>query len=242
MSIVFLIQVIRFDFFTYSFDLIFLDVTSNGCFARGCTYDAVAGSTDPSCYVPPEKGGYAISSVEQISDTITQYNLVRLSERPILVPASKLNLTYRVKPRQPPSNLEELIAPDPNQFSIYGHDIDHLNAQVSVSGTDMIRLTIRDAEKDRYEVPVPIQWQPSAIPSSITTAKIQFEMTKTSNGQAGFRVRRTATQSVIFDTSYFAHGFIYDNQYIQFITTIPSTNVYGKVINDSSYHIYIVEF
>jgi len=91
----------------------------------------------------------------------------------------------------------------------------------------MIRLTIRDAENDRYEVPVPIQWKPTSVFSSIK-AKIQFEMTKTSNGQVGFRVKRTDTQTIIFDTSFFAHGFIYDNQFIQFITTIPSTNVYGK--------------
>jgi hypothetical protein len=143
-----------------------------------------------------------------------------------------MNLNYRVDPRQSPSNLKELVTPDPNQFSIYGHDIDQLQVQVSVSGTDMIRLTVRDALKDRYEVPVPIQWQTAVVPSS-TTAKIQFQMTKTSNGQAGFRVYRTSTQSILFDTSYFAHGFIYDNQYIQFITTIPSKNVYGKVKHDS---------
>jgi hypothetical protein len=91
----------------------------------------------------------------------------------------------------------------------------------------MIRLTIRDADNDRYEVPVPIQWQSTSISSSIK-AKIQSETTKTSNEQVGFRVKRTDTQTTIFDTSYFAHGFIYDNQFIQFITTIPSTNVYGK--------------
>ncbi len=52
-----------------------------------------------------------------------------------------------------------------SEFSMYGNDVDRLDAQVSVSGPDMIRLTIRDAEKSRYEVPVPIQWQPS-VPSS----------------------------------------------------------------------------
>jgi alpha-glucosidase (family GH31 glycosyl hydrolase) len=90
----------------------------------------------------------------------------------------------------------------------------------------MIRLTIRDEDKSRYEVPVPIQWQPSLAPSSVK-AKLKFEMTKTSNGQSGFRVKRTDTQTIIFDTSYFAEGFIYDDKYIQLMTTIPSRNVYG---------------
>ncbi|CAF4731027.1 unnamed protein product [Rotaria socialis] len=113
-----------------------------------------------------------------------------------------------------------------NQFSLFGKDINKLNVQVSVSGTDMIRLTIRDSDAKRYEVPVPIRWNPVA-PSSSNGAKIKFEMTKNENGQAGFRVRRTNTNSILFDTSFFAEGFIYDDKYIQMITTIPSRNVYG---------------
>ncbi|UJR29922.1 hypothetical protein I4U23_017469 [Adineta vaga] len=202
------------------------DVTSNACFARGCVYDSITQSNYPSCYVPIEKGGYKSSTIENLSNAITQYNLTRLSQKPILVPNSKLNINYRRDPRKPPSNLKEIVTTDPNEFSMYGHDVDHLNLKVSVSGTDMIRLTIRDAEKDRYEVPVPIQWQSMSVPK-MTTPKIQFEMIKTSYGQAGFRIKRTDTNSIIFDTSLFAHGFVYDNQFIQFITTVPSTNVYG---------------
>ncbi|CAF1350959.1 unnamed protein product [Rotaria sp. Silwood1] len=203
------------------------DLTSYACFARGCNYDGLTDVDHPSCYISFEKGGYNItSSAEQLSDAVIQYNLTRLSVKPNLSPSSKPSLNYRYNRRQYPSNIKELVTPESNEFSMYGHDSDHLNVQISVSGTDMIRLTIRDAEKDRYEVPVPIQWQPAAVSSS-ATAKIQFEMTKTSFGQAGFRVKRTDTQTIIFDTSYFAHGFVYDNQYIQFITTIPSTNVYG---------------
>ncbi|CAF3950314.1 unnamed protein product, partial [Rotaria sp. Silwood2] len=203
------------------------DLTNYACFARGCNYDGITEIDHPSCYISLEKGGYYVtSSAEQLSDAIIQYNLTRISVKPNLNPSSKPSLNYRYNRRQYPSNVKELLTTEPNEFSIYGHDSDHLNVQISVSGTDMIRLTIRDAEQDRYEVPVPIQWQPAAISTS-TKGKIQFEMTETSFGQAGFRVKRTDTQTIIFDTSYFAHGFIYDNQYIQFITTIPSTNVYG---------------
>ena len=120
---------------------------------------------------------------------------------------------------------------------MYDHDIEHLTADVSVSGTDMIRLTIRDANQQRYEVPVPIRWEPSLAPSSVQT-KLKFEMTTTSSGQAGFRVKRTDTQSVIFDTSYFAEGFVYDDQFVQLITSIPSRNVYGqfdRIVLESSF-------
>lgn len=110
---------------------------------------------------------------------------------------------------------------------MYDHDIEHLTVDVSVSGTDMVRLTIRDANQQRFEVPVPIRWEPTLAPSSVQ-AKLKFEMTITSSGQAGFRVKRTDTQSAIFDTSYFAEGFIYDDQFVQLITSIPSQNVYGQ--------------
>jgi maltase-glucoamylase len=90
----------------------------------------------------------------------------------------------------------------------------------------MIRLTIRDRDKQRYEVPVPIEWRSSISPSSVKT-KLKFEMTKTTNNQIGFRVKRTDTQSILFDTTLFAEGFIYDDKYLQLITTIPSKNVYG---------------
>ena len=220
---------IVFNILSVNFISLFLDVTSNACFARGCTYDSAVQSGYPSCYVPLTKGGYVTSSVDKISDAVTQYKLSRVSKKPILIP----NTNSRVNPRQPPSNLKKIVTTDPNEFSLYGHDIDHLNLRVSVSGTDMIRLTIRDAEKDRYEVPVPIRWQSASVSASVSP-KIQFKMMKTSNGQAGFRIRRTDTQSILFDTSYFAHGFIYDNQFIQFITTIPSTNVYGKLLDHFS--------
>lgn len=204
-----------------------LDVTSNACFARGCIYDSVAQFNYPSCYIPIEKGGYqVISSSKQLSDGIIHYNLSRLSTKPDLVLSSQMNLNYRINSRQSSSNLKHILTSEPNEFSLYGHDINHLNVQVSHSGTDMIRLTIRDADNDRYEVPVPIQWQSTSIPQSIQS-KLQFEITKTSHKQVGFRIKRTDTQTIIFDTSIFAHGFIYDNQFIQFITTIPSNNVYG---------------
>ena len=126
------------------------------------------------------------------------------------------------------SNVHRMVTPSSNEFSIYGHDIDRLNVQVSLSGVDKIRLIVRDADKDRYEVPVPIRWHSAPIPSS-GKAHLEFEMTETTDGQAGFRVRRTDTKTILFDTSFFAHGFVYDDQFIQLITTMPSTSVYGKI-------------
>jgi hypothetical protein len=89
-----------------------------------------------------------------------------------------------------------------NDFSMLNHDAHNLDVQVSVSSANMIRMTVCDANAQRYKVPVPIQWTPSA-PSSFPT-RIKFQMANTSNEQVGFRVRRTNTQSILFDTSFFA--------------------------------------
>ena len=111
-----------------------------------------------------------------------------------------------------------------NEFSIFNHDINNLDVEVSVSGIDMIRMTVGDRNNKRYEVPVPITWNPS-VPSY--SPRIKFQMTNTPNGQVGFRVERTDKQSVLFDTSFFANGFVYDDKFIQIVTTIPSRNIYG---------------
>ena len=110
-----------------------------------------------------------------------------------------------------------------NEFSIFRNDIDELNVEVSQSGSNMIRLTIRDATKKRYEVPVPIQWKPNLAEDN----KLKFELTKTEQNQTGFRIRRADTRTILFDTTNFAEGFIFDDKYLQLITTIPSRNVYG---------------
>lgn len=110
--------------------------------------------------------------------------------------------------------------------SLFNHDIRNLDVQVSVSGTDMIRMTLRDANAERYEVPVPIQWRPSA-PSSVPS-KMKFQLTNNTYGQVGLRVQRTDREAILFDTSAFANGFIYDDKYLQIVTTIPSMNAYGN--------------
>jgi len=191
------------------------DVSSISCFARGCQYNSNRkhDDTSPICYVPIEKGGYQLvssSTTTKYVDHISRYNLSRLSLKPILSSSSSK------------SNLQQIVTSESNEFSIYNHDIDHLNVEVSYSGTDMLRFTIRDAEKARYEVPVPIQWHPTSMIS-----RLEFQLTRTRNQQTGFRIKRRDSQIILFDTSYFAHGFIYDNQFIQLITTIPSQNVYG---------------
>ncbi|CAF0869288.1 unnamed protein product [Adineta steineri] len=172
------------------------NITSASCTARGCIYDSNAISGTPTCYIPLEKGGY------------------ELKEGPNQI--SNAVTQYKLARLSTPSS----------KFSMFNHDIENLKVQVSVSGPEMIRMTIRDDNAERYEVPVPIQWSPSVPPTS-APPKIQFQMTKTVNEQVGFRVYRTDTQSILFDTTFFSNGFIYDDNFLQIVTTIPSKNAYG---------------
>lgn len=170
--------------------------TAQSCAPRGCTWDASVSGKVPKCYVPWNRGGYdVVSGPESLSPAITQYKLTRLSKS------------------------------GSNRLSLFSRDIENLDVQVSMSGTDMMRMRIRDADNERYEVPVPIRWEPSVPQSSL--AQLKFEVTKNTDGQVGFRVTRIKTNSILFDTSYFANGFIYDDQFLQIITTTPSRNVYG---------------
>ena len=186
-----------------------LNASSESCADRGCTWNSGAGSDSPTCYIPIDKGGYELKQgPHPLSTAVNEYTLGRLSAK-----SSPLSLS----------------AGDAgaSRFSMFNRDINNLKVQVSVSGPDMIRMTIRNADAPRYEVPVPLQWTPSA-PATSAPAKITFQMTKTESGQVGFRVVRTGTQALLFDTTFFANGFIYDDQFLQIITTIPSRNIYGK--------------
>jgi hypothetical protein len=174
-----------------------LNTTNQLCTTRGCVWDPNAEQGISTCYIPLEKGGYSV-----VGEPNQLSNAI-----------TQYTLTRRID--------------STNRFSLFNDDIVNLNVQVSVSGPEMIRMTIRDANAQRYEVPVPIQWTPST--PSPYPSKIKFQMTTNANGQVGFRVQRTDKPSILFDTSFFANGFIYDDKFLQIITTIPSRNVYGKL-------------
>ena len=202
----------------FRFCFSFLDGTGVRCSSRGCIWDPQPDSDYPPCYIPKDKGGYGeYKASEQLNDATTRYSLSRLSIKP---------RSDQFRPARSISNVKQLSSTDSKEFSMYGNDIDHLDVQVSTSGTDMIRLTIRDAAKQRYEVPVPIKWQSSTVPS-VNKRKLQFNLTTNEKNQVGFRVQRRDTKSIIFDTTFFAEGLIYDDKFLQLITTIPSRNVYG---------------
>jgi hypothetical protein len=207
--------------------------------ARGCVWEPVTETDFPPCHVPKEKGGYTLNKTAMLPNGIRHYNLTRLSKRPTHGRVSHHRLSSRsryrkvqLKPEDIHSPVEDLVTTSAKEFSLFGHDIDLLNLQVSVSGTDMIRMTIRDPQHRRYEVPVPIHWQPSS--KKPVSPKMKFQLTENMYRQVGFRIQRTDTEAILFDTSFFASGFIYDDKFLQIMTTIPSRNVYGMTNKLSS--------
>ncbi|CAF1595679.1 unnamed protein product, partial [Didymodactylos carnosus] len=117
---------------------------------------------------------------------------------------------------------------------LFGNDIDNLKLKITTSGMNIIRLKILDDDRERYEVPIPIKWYPSNVEQQQQQQKIKFRLTKTKYNQIGFQIVRVDTKALLFDTSYFAEGFIYDDKYLQFMTTIPSKNIYGMGENTHS--------
>ncbi|CAF1070902.1 unnamed protein product, partial [Didymodactylos carnosus] len=204
---------------------------ANKCRGRGCEWDPPTITGVPACYVPKSKGGYQLIDQEAIEQYGTQYKLQRLSTKPLHKMAARRPPNYRIDNRlqeqQSEAPVRNLIETKDSEFSLFGNDVDNLRLQMTTSGTDMIRLKIVDLDHQRYEVPIPITWNPWSTAASIAQQKIKFQLTQTQYKQLGFQIVRTDTKSVLFDTSYFAEGFIYDDKYLQFMTTIPSRNVYG---------------
>ncbi|CAF0745626.1 unnamed protein product [Didymodactylos carnosus] len=211
-----------------------LDADANKCRARGCEWDQTAQTAQTNsspCYVPKSKGGYELIGQESTKQYGIHYKLKRLSTKPAhKVPIQRMQnyrLHNHLQKQQLIAPVETLIDTKQSEFSLFGNDIDNLRLEMTTSGTDMIRLKITDLDHERYEVPVPIVWRPDPTTSHVARQKIKFRLTHTQYKQAGIQIVRTDTNAILFDTSFFAEGFIYDDKYLQFMTTIPSRNIYG---------------
>ncbi|CAG0890498.1 unnamed protein product [Darwinula stevensoni] len=109
-----------------------------------------------------------------------------------------------------------------NDFTAYGSDIQNLIFQVTYYDDRHLRFTIRDADRDRYEVPVPLNHDIQTR-FDLTYA---VDMGDDSIGSPfHFSIRRQDTGTVVFDTS--PGGLIYEDQFLQIVTELPSEDLYG---------------
>lgn len=106
----------------------------------------------------------------------------------------------------------------------FGFAIDNLAVEVEYLGKNVINVKIVDPAHERYQVPFPLEKPAKLADPSQSLArfeKVEDPVTKLFS----FRIVRRSNNEVLFDTSNGA--LIYSDQYLQFSTKLPSTNLYG---------------
>ncbi|KAH8919533.1 glycoside hydrolase family 31 protein [Atractiella rhizophila] len=103
----------------------------------------------------------------------------------------------------------------------YGEDISSLSLKVVYETDSRIHLTIKDASKDRYEVPESVFPRPSSENPSHMQIRFEYEESPFS-----FSIVRNSNDEVLFDTKN--HSLIFAPQYLRLATNLPdNANVYG---------------
>lgn len=113
----------------------------------------------------------------------------------------------------------------------YGNDIQNLALDVWFETDERLRVSLRDADADRWEVPDKYRLESFHHPDAAPVAPLyKFVVTSQPNEKFSFQVVRKETGTVLFDTSI--DRLVYSNQYIEFSTALPSrtlnsTAMYG---------------
>jgi len=103
--------------------------------------------------------------------------------------------------------------------SLYGNDSESLIVRGYYESDYRLRIKITDSNRERYEVPLPINKPPNG-----PTANKLYDV-ELKDEPFSILIVRKSTNQVIFDTSL--GGFTYSDQFIQFTTKLPSKNLYG---------------
>ena len=115
----------------------------------------------------------------------------------------------------------KLTTPSP-----YGRDdISALTLSVWFETSERLRVTLRDANAQRWEIPASILHIESQQPPAAAPVATLYDFSYTSQ-PFGFAVTRKSTGTVLFNSS--GHSLFYSNQYLQISTALPNnSNVYG---------------
>ncbi|KAG5973501.1 hypothetical protein E4U55_000492 [Claviceps digitariae] len=108
----------------------------------------------------------------------------------------------------------------------YGKDLNDLRLQVAVETAERLHVKIYDAAEQVYQVPEHVFPRPKVAKDGsdgAREAQLKFDFKEK---PFSFRVRRTQTDEVLFDSS--AAGLIMEDQYLRLRTHLPKdTNLYG---------------
>ncbi|XP_020844721.1 sucrase-isomaltase, intestinal [Phascolarctos cinereus] len=103
----------------------------------------------------------------------------------------------------------------------YPNPISNLRLEVKYHKNEMLQFKIYDADRKRYEVPVPLN-----IPSNPTsTYEERLYDVEIRAKPFGIQIRRRSTGVVIWDSQ--VPGFAFHDQFIQISTRLPSEFIYG---------------
>uniref|UniRef100_A0A4X2L9V0 Sucrase-isomaltase n=1 Tax=Vombatus ursinus TaxID=29139 RepID=A0A4X2L9V0_VOMUR len=103
----------------------------------------------------------------------------------------------------------------------YPNPISNLRLEVKYHKNEMLQFKIYDADRKRYEVPVPLN-----IPSNPTsTYEERLYDVEIREKPFGIQIRRRSTGVVIWDSQ--VPGFAFHDQFIQISTRLPSEFIYG---------------
>ncbi|XP_064476916.1 probable maltase-glucoamylase 2 isoform X2 [Ornithodoros turicata] len=90
-------------------------------------------------------------------------------------------------------------------------------------GDNIVRFKISSATEARYEVPVDLEL--SGRTGNVVVPTYDFGVGRTTENYFTFTITRKSTGTKIIDTSI--GGLVLTNQFLQFVTYVPSTEVYG---------------
>lgn len=104
-------------------------------------------------------------------------------------------------------------------ISLFGNDISPVVMDIEFHTEDRLRFKIYDPNNKRFEVPLSIE------PSSNLSVDPKYDIEFVDNPVLQFRVIRKSTRTVLWETTL--GSLIFSNQYIQIMTSVPSTSIYG---------------
>jgi len=107
--------------------------------------------------------------------------------------------------------------------SMFEQVIENVFLDVQYYTNEIIRFKFYDADRQRYEVPIELK---SPL-DKVSSQKYEFLYSKNSSRDElfSFKIKRRNTNVVLFDTSI--GGLVLNNQFLQIVTRLQSSNVYG---------------
>ncbi|KAK3600456.1 hypothetical protein CHS0354_037863 [Potamilus streckersoni] len=141
------------------------------------------------------------------------------------IPKCYMNMSahaYRNKSATSRSNQQNITLekrhPD---VSLFGEDIQQIRLIVEGLSNHLVHFKITDAQRNRYEVPIPLQKNSEQMDQPL------YDASQSGDSESGFyfQIKRASTNVALWNTDI--GGLTYSHQFLQIVTRLPSKNIYG---------------